>query len=111
MSFVLRLFNRLELKRLDGGGDIADLVLTAETRQHHVKIAPSHKLDRTGDPYDWFSNPAADEEGSRTADDDHDQHDNAEHKFLMIKPGIIERDFAVANILAALCQIVGQLFD
>ena len=56
VGFGLGLLHRAHLERLDRGGDVADLVLAAEARQHDVEIAGPklahrdlHRRERLGD--------------------------------------------------------------
>ena len=111
VRFVLCLFDGLELQRFDCAGDIANLVLAAKTRQHHVEIALRHELDRTGDAHDRPCNPAADEQRGSAADDDGNHQNDDKQRHLPFAFSVAERDLEIAKFPAGIGQIVGKFFD
>jgi len=52
LGFALRILRRFDLEGFDGPGDIADLVLALEPRQHYPEIARGQLLHAPGQGYD-----------------------------------------------------------
>ncbi len=86
LGFALCFFRGLHLERLDRLGDVADLVLALETRQHHAEIAVSKLVHALCQRRDRIGHRARCEEGDHGADQ---QHQSAHG--LLIENGGVDR--------------------
>ena len=111
VRFAARLLDGLLLERLDGGRDLADLVLAPQPRQSQIEIAFRHMPDRARDADDRPRNAAADQERDKAADNEGAEHGADQHHLLLLELSIVGGKLVVADVLAGLVQVGGQLLD
>ena len=91
-SFALRLLCGFDFEFIDRLGDVADLVLAAKSRQHHVEVALRQFSHGFGQRGDRIGDRSRDEEGNQGAEQKHTRADD-----LLVENGTYNRSFDRAS--------------